>query len=153
MLQSSYVHGCALTAYVLQRELLKERKRMQRQSHIERVQMLESLERLKTFGGKPDATLMAMLGDSWNTESVPEPIEDAPTSEPKAREQIADRSETHKLPPYRKTHKLPGAPVLQIPILSLARSHGECASSPTGDYFPAGVIRRAATVATIGSAT
>jgi hypothetical protein len=47
---------------------------MQRQSHIERVQMLESLERLKTFGGKPDATLMAMLGDSWNTESVPEPL-------------------------------------------------------------------------------
>eukprot|EP01052_Picozoa_sp_SAG31_P029740 SAG31_NODE_2983_length_4824_cov_319.300741_2_plen_394_part_00 len=45
--------------------LVRERKAMQRQSHIERVQMLDSLEKLKTFGGKPDATLMSMLGDSW----------------------------------------------------------------------------------------
>ena len=46
-------------------DLIKQRKAMQRQSHIERVHMLESLENLKTFGGKPDAALMSMLGDSW----------------------------------------------------------------------------------------
>jgi hypothetical protein len=42
--------------------MLKERKRMQRQSQIERAQMKESLERLKTYGGRPDDALMALIG-------------------------------------------------------------------------------------------
>ena len=35
---------------------------MQRQSQIERAQMKESLERLKTYGGRPDDALMALIG-------------------------------------------------------------------------------------------
>lgn len=42
--------------------MLKERKRMQRQSQIERAQMKESLEKLKTYGGRPDDALMALIG-------------------------------------------------------------------------------------------
>lgn len=42
--------------------MLKERKRMQRQSQIERAQMKDSLEQLKTYGGRPDDALMALLG-------------------------------------------------------------------------------------------
>ena len=42
--------------------MLKERKRMQRQSQIERAQMKESLEQLKTYGGRPDDALMALIG-------------------------------------------------------------------------------------------
>jgi hypothetical protein len=45
-------------------QLFRERKKLQRQALIERSQTLESLEKLRTYGGQPDAALMALLGDS-----------------------------------------------------------------------------------------
>lgn len=53
-----------------QENLLRERKRLQRQALIERSQMLESLEQLRTYGGRPDATLMALLGDDTSATST-----------------------------------------------------------------------------------
>ena len=47
-----------------QANMLKERKKLQRQALIERSQLQESLEQLKTYGGRPDETLMALIGDS-----------------------------------------------------------------------------------------
>jgi hypothetical protein len=75
--------------------MLKERKRMQRQSQIERAQMKESLERLKTYGGRPDDALMALIGgeDLFKTAGSQDDVDNSSSPVDASRRQIQDGRE------------------------------------------------------------
>lgn len=85
--------SCAYKLACLEQEQLsRERKKLQRQALIERSQMLESLENLRTYGGQPDSTLMALLGDSVMQSSIADHTTDGAHEAAPALQQIGTSS-------------------------------------------------------------